>query len=541
MPAPHLSARLIKASHRNARDFLKATVPLARFLERAEALTPRQRAQVVDKAIMLLEGFYVHLPLKRAMYAIDPVRRLRLLRHRLPQFTTDRQFHAEMTDIFMSLRDLHTNYLLPEPFANAHAWLPFKIEACFVDGRRQYIVSQTLKQMMNPEHGGFGRGVEVVYWNGVPIERAIERAAERSGGANQEARRALGLAALTARSLGSAPAPDEHWVQITYRVPGRSDKLRDAQFEWWVATMPPSQTGQRGLALEVENLRRLRRILFKPEVDERDPFLVKEVPTPNGPVGYIRIFTFDVPDADPLVKAFSTHVKKRFKDVKGLIVDVRDNGGGRTRAAERLIQLIVPPQEIAPQRLYFINTPLTLQLCHLRKADTSLGPAGLSSWIESIKRSIETGATFSASFPYTDPAACNDTGPIFQGPVVVIANALCYSATEYFVAGFQDHGGIVVGVDESTGGGGASVRSYSDLREYFEGGEPFAEKLPKGAELRVAYRRAMRVGPQSGNEIEDFGVTPNHCYQMTRNDLLEGNVDLIDYAAGLLMNKRRRR
>src|SRR5205823_5998981 len=163
----------------------------------------------------------------------------------------------------------------------------------------------TAKPFMKPEHRGFGRGVEVVYWNGIPIERAIERAAAQSGGANPASRWALGLAALTSRSLGNAPAPDEHWVKVTYRVPGRA------------------------------KLRRLRRILFKPELDERDPFLVKEVPTSAGPVGYVRIFTFDVPDADGLVEAFIAHVK-RFKNIKGLIVDVRHNGGGRTRAAERL-------------------------------------------------------------------------------------------------------------------------------------------------------------------------------------------------------------
>ena len=30
--------------------------------------------QLVDQAICILEGIYVHLPLKRAMYAVDPVR-----------------------------------------------------------------------------------------------------------------------------------------------------------------------------------------------------------------------------------------------------------------------------------------------------------------------------------------------------------------------------------------------------------------------------------------------------------------------------------
>jgi hypothetical protein len=511
---------------------------LAKFLDRAQGLTSRQRAQVVDKAIMLLEGFYVHLPLKRAMYAVDPVRRLWLLRHRLPQFASDGQFHAEMTDIFMSVRDLHTKYDLPRPFATAHAWLPFQVESCFERGVRQYIVSKTARHFMKPEHRSFDRGVEVLYWNGVPIERAIELAATQTGGANPASRRALGLAALTYRSLGNAPAPDEHWVRITYRLAGQTT-LRDARFDWLVAAMPTGDIPPRGLAPEIENLRRLNTLLYKPGLDASNPLFAKKVPTPDGPVGYIRIFTFDVPKADDLVDAFVRHVN-RFRNTKGLIVDVRDNAGGRTRAAERLIQLIAPGRpQIAPERLYFINTPLTLRLCQLRKADTSLGPQGLSSWIESIKRSIQTGATFSASFPYTDPKACNDLGSLYAGPVIVIANALCYSATEYFVAGFQDHGGKVLGTDESTGGGGANVRSYSELREYFGRKPPFEHKLPNGAELRVAFRRAIRVGPQAGNEIEDFGVTPDHCYEMTRNDLLRKNVDLISHAARLLVKTGR--
>jgi len=541
MAARFIRIGLIRSSHKNARGFLRTAEPLSKFLARAQtqALTRRQRAQLVDQAIMLLEGFYVHLPLKRAMYAVDPIRRLRLLRHRLPQIRGHAQFHAEMIDIFSSLRDLHTNYLLPAPFANAYAWLPFKVEACFSRGVRQYIVSKTVRRFMKPKHRGFQEGVEVLYWNGVPIERAIELAAAQSGGANPAARRALGLAALTSRSLGIAPPPEEQWVTVTYRPSGRAK--REARFEWLVATMPASAVGPRGLALEVDNLRRLRRILFKPEVDERNPFLVKKVPTPGGVVGYIRIFTFDVRDADDLVQKFIRHVK-RFRNTVGLIVDVRDNGGGRTAAGERLIQLIAPGgQQIAPELLYFINTPLTLQLCQLRKSDTGLGPQGLSPWIQSINRSVQTGATFSASFPYTDPRACNDLGQIYDGPVIVIANALCYSATEYFLAGFQDHGGTILGTDESTGGGGANVRRYSDLRKYFKRTRPFEIKLPKGGELRVAIRRAIRVGQQAGNEVEDFGVTPNHFYQMTRNDLLQGNVDLINHAAKLLVRSSHRR
>jgi hypothetical protein len=82
------------------------------FVDQQAPLTVAQRRLLVDQARVLVENLYVHLPLKRAMHAVDPAQRLRLLAYRL-QVLTDREFHAELLDIFISVRDLHTNYLLP--------------------------------------------------------------------------------------------------------------------------------------------------------------------------------------------------------------------------------------------------------------------------------------------------------------------------------------------------------------------------------------------------------------------------------------------
>ena len=72
-------------------------------------LTLEERRQIVDAALMLLQEVYVHLPLKRAMHAINPVQRLKLLSQQL-DVIDERRFHNEMLSIFLRLRDLHTNY-----------------------------------------------------------------------------------------------------------------------------------------------------------------------------------------------------------------------------------------------------------------------------------------------------------------------------------------------------------------------------------------------------------------------------------------------
>jgi len=78
-------------------------------------MTLADREMLAEQAEAMIDGLYVHLMQKRAMYGIDPAQRLRLLRRRLPQMS-DAQFHAELLRIFTELRDLHTNYILPQPY-----------------------------------------------------------------------------------------------------------------------------------------------------------------------------------------------------------------------------------------------------------------------------------------------------------------------------------------------------------------------------------------------------------------------------------------
>ena len=48
---------------------------------------------------------------------------------------------------------------------------------------------------------GFGPGVEITHWNGMPIDRAVDVNADRFAGSNDAARHARGVESLTVRSL----------------------------------------------------------------------------------------------------------------------------------------------------------------------------------------------------------------------------------------------------------------------------------------------------------------------------------------------------
>jgi hypothetical protein len=123
------------------------SIPLHDFLATAGTLTLAERTVLVEQALLMLEGNYVHLPLKSAMHAVNPVQRLRLLRARLLRqiaetMDPERVFHMEMSGIFHSVRDLHTNYLLPAPFAGMIAYLPFQVERYGEGADERYIVTR---------------------------------------------------------------------------------------------------------------------------------------------------------------------------------------------------------------------------------------------------------------------------------------------------------------------------------------------------------------------------------------------------------------
>jgi len=548
----------------SVRAALGDTSTLAALQANVVPLTQAERVTIVRQALILIEQNYAHLPLKRAMHAVDPVQRLKLLLQELEgdpdaYKDSDLAFHNELTDIFTSLRDLHTNYLLPDPYAAMTAFLPFMVEDCYQRGQCTYLVSHIVEGFT---HDTFVRGVEIVYWNGTPISRAVQVNAERFAGSNREARHARGVQTLTTRPLRVALPPDEEWVIVGYRA--LDGKLMELRFDWVVNPMPADlgaaplddhrASALIGVDLQQRLVQRARAALFAPHAKEsgekaaaklergqslgklesRMPEVIqaRSVATKSGTFGYVRIRTFDAEPA-AMVNEFVRLVSALPK--RGLIIDVRGNGGGVIRSGEYLLQLLTP-KSIEPEPVQFINTSLNLQICDRNGRDSAF--ADLSPWTDSMRQALQTGSTFSAGFPISEPAMCNVIGQRYFGPVVLITDALCYSTTDIFSAGFQDHEiGPVLGTAKNTGAGGANVWEQDFLvQAAFAGdGSPY-EPLPQGAGMRVAMRRSLRVGKRSGTPVEDLGVVPDQVHQLTRADILEDNVDLRN-AAGALLSK----
>ena len=537
-------------------------------LAAAAPLSVADRTLLVDQAELLLDGLYAHLPLKRAMHADDPVQRLRLLRRRVADMS-EGDFHAELLTIFIELRDLHTNYILPTSYAG-FAFLGILVEECD-DGGPRWLVTKVYEHLVGDAN--LVVGAEITHWNGMPMALAVDRNADRESGSNSAARRARGVEGMTLRPVRLALAPDEDWVQLTYLV---GTTVHETRLPWQVVdAMPdvttPSTAAVRtsalsaavvappqhllGLDLRTDLVQHAKRDLFAPEAltdvaraaaraarptraqaqagvvpTTRPELKARIVDTSAGPVAHLRIYTFYMRDGQIL--AFLDEVERLLTNLPqdGLVLDVRGNGGGYVFAAEALLQLLTP-MTITPEPMQFAATVDTDLLCR--------AVADFGAWEASLDEAVSTGAQFSSALPLYPADAVNSVGQVYQGPVVLVTDALCYSATDIFSAGFQDHGiGTVLGVAGNTGAGGANVLEHTDLLNAWPGGPLTA--LPAGARMRVALRRCLRVGDRAGQPVEDLGVVPDDVHHLTRQDLLVGNVDLMEAAAKLLLGQTRR-
>ena len=512
-----------------------------------------QRA-IIDTAASVLADHYAHLPQKLANHGIDAPRRIRALHSLLPHLASPLSFHAELADAFADLRDLHTHYELPAAFADQVASLPFLVARIANGGQERIIVTRVIAQAV-PD--GFEPGVELLSWSGVAIGRALERLALRSGGANPAAGRARALNALTRRALIKQAAPDEAWVEVGYRALAGDQRV--ARLAWRVGAPPDAAFATHDAAHDLsqeragEVLRRHGDAQFPAPAHTLASALSDchplKTPVPcdlpqvsawrgcidGRAFGHVRLHSFAMQQAEPFLDGMSALLQSLPQD--GLILDVRDNPGGLVPAAERLLQLLTG-KTVTPMAMQFLATEANLALCERHtpgSPDHAPGFPDLSRWVAGLADALAHGRPWGDGPAMTQMTPPDPTIYAYPGRIVLLTSALCYSACDFFIAGFRDNDlGSILGVDDCTGAGGANVQSYANIMALR--GDPAA--LPLGVGLRLSLRRAIRSGPQAGDvrglPLEENGVTPDEVHTPTLADALCDDIDLIGRAMSLL-------
>ncbi|XXF76990.1 S41 family peptidase [Myxococcaceae bacterium GXIMD 01537] len=457
-----------------------------------------EKRLLVNQLEVLLEQFYVHLPLKERTLGVRPLQEARRLQERVEDFPDDASFLEAVQRLTTGLGDFHTLLCLPEPWAGRVAVLPFQFHEYFDgSGAPRYLVGPLAPEM---DWGGdFVGGVEVTHWNGEPLVRVLQHLAKRTAGANPPARRRRALESLTRRVLKYGPPPDEDFVLLGYTGKKGPAEIR---LPWLLQEEGP------------------------PGPPECLSF--RSVESPSGTLGYLRLASFMRGDAEAFVREVESAV--RLLPETGLVIDVRGNPGGSIPASERLLQFF-SPSRIEPAPFSFRCTDLTRRLSETHES--------WSPWRASLRRGVLTGEPYSEGIPLTPVEQANSVGRLYRGPVVLLCDALSYSATDLFIAGFKDHHlGPVIGVDARTGAGGSSAYWHQRLvQDHAHEPDSPLKPLPGGVAMHVALLRATRVGAKRGRPVEGWGTEIDIPYRSTRDDVLHGDVDLLKRAGQVLASR----
>ena len=191
-------------------------------------------------------------------------------------------------------------------------------------------------------------------------------------------------------------------------------------------------------------------------------------------VGYVRCASF----ASGAGEGNLDEVMYYLAACRGLIIDVRDNGGGLITAAEKMAAR-------------FTNKRV---LVGYMQHKTGRGRNDFSSMEPQ----------------YLNPS----TGMRWQKRVVVLTNRSVYSAANEFVKYMKCCPQVTV-VGDRTGGGA---------------GMPFSSELPVGWSIRFSACPMYDADKQP----TEFGIEPDHNVAMGKDDLQRGTDSIIEYARQLL-------
>lgn len=169
---------------------------------------------------------------------------------------------------------------------------------------------------------------------------------------------------------------------------------------------------------------------------------------------------------------------RRAAPLKGVIIDVRNNGGGSLNNARKLASCFTD-KSVAYAR---------------ERRKTGPDPDDFSDW-QTLTVPVKKGIKF-------------------EGKVVVLSNRACYSATTFFAQMMKALPNVQIIGDQTGGGGGA----------------PSSGELPNGWQYRLSVTQTVNL---KGEHIE-IGVPVDIALNISPADAMKGEDTLIEAALNLL-------
>jgi C-terminal processing protease CtpA/Prc len=196
----------------------------------------------------------------------------------------------------------------------------------------------------------------------------------------------------------------------------------------------------------------------------------KELP---DSIGYIYVESF----GSDFSNSNLTIMLNNLKNCKGIVLDIRQNGGGMLTAAEKLASVFTD------ERIHY---------GYIRHKTGK----GHNDFSEMYEQRLKATSRIR-----------------WQKPVVVLTNRGVYSAANEFTKYMKALGAIIVG--DHTGGGA---------------GMPFTSELPNGWLIRFSACPTFDINKQCVEE----GIAPHHNVSLTDEDTAKGKDTIIEYARKII-------
>lgn len=234
-----------------------------------------------------------------------------------------------------------------------------------------------------------------------------------------------------------------------------------------------------------------------------------------GDVGYLRVPRMD---DGPDVLAGLSRAMDGFRDTRGLVIDVRANGGGSRAILRHLMPYFLEEGEdaiIANVARYRLRAGDAADDPHGFLANRWLHPAAWSGWSDAARAAIAAHAAdfepewsppqddeFSALHWFVLERSANPAAYRYVGPVVVLLDGGSFSATDVFLGAFAGRPNVTLVGTPSGGGSGRSQR---------------VRLAHSGLELRLSTMVSYRP---DGRLYDGRGIAPDVTVVPTASDVL---------------------
>ena len=230
-------------------------------------------------------------------------------------------------------------------------------------------------------------------------------------------------------------------------------------------------------------------------------------------LGYLRIARMDG-DAKNCIGEWMP----KFAGTEGLIVDVRDNGGGTREALIELARHLMKPDDaprianVCKYRLFKRHKEDHLESRFAYRADSShfddVAKNAIQEFAKTFQPQWEPAREKFSEWHYLVVSNGGDRpAKFYDKPVVILMNEKCFSATDIFLGAFKGWSNVTL-VGQPSGGGSACTEGFS---------------LPH-SECRVSCASMASFQP-NGKLYDGNGVEPDVVVQPTAGYFLRGGKD----------------